>query len=1240
MSIISKQFILFQLSAGGDPADDAVNEIIKEFRIGFGGTCSVFKGKASINGETIDVALKYFNTDLNSNILLNEYKIMKNLNHRNIIQFYCFLPSQSLLVLELCGVMFEGKQLYDLYAWSKMYMERSMAVDLDLIEQILAGLSFLHGEHIVHADMKPMNFLPKGNVAKPIVKLADFGLAYSHVTTTTSTKHSSIGKGRGTDIYKGPESADPRAKWRTFGNDIYAFAFSVLELLFPERETAYGNLLEDSPTTFSILRLKMEGALPPLTDPPKHWSQEVWKYLSQVLESCLKSNPQQRPIIGNLQQKILNFTNKSTDISGFERKATTRETEESSKETEELTRETEEPTRETEEPTRETEKPTRETEEPRREIEEPTSEISELEAETLIRDEVIKNLSSQGQADEDTLKYSTPISSQEPGFDLGDTSEILFDFEVQFERTYQISTDTCEMQIKSLGLSQDTPMNTIMDKAHGNSLPIPFFPAFERFIEICRTEPSIETLMHVYDGTNSCTFLAVDIAMSITKETIGDIQRIAADAGELIITGPPRYNKSRNKEVYYNIDDVLDCQNIQARVGFNCEIFCSKKEDLIRKIVEGLCHIIGNSGEKLTRIIYICSPLAFVLCCSETCITMVDTHCVPPTENGVVMSWKGCEIQQAAAITIFKRLYLSKKESVFKEEHSMSVVIGLEEISDIPGDVERGWLDVPMRETNATQARQFKLRPHQQEAFDRIVNHKQDTLLVWATGAGKTQTTLHAIMKFANSTLIIIPTLSLMIDISSELEKRKTDHVMFSSLNSMKIEDIVEDCLTKRYKVLLSTPEYVVKLGQLNFFARFHKEVKIDMVVTEEAHCDLLWNRFRKDIVTAKKVLQPLTDVVRVAITASPPGGDDRITTDLCCLKNYFISKYGLFRKDLFIKVINRKEIKNVTDLLQAGGKQIIFCHSKQSVSDVSEICKDEFEDVFSYYGSLGTEKKILIQNQFEESTDGILVTTKAQAFGVNYSNIKHIIIYEVPDGLEMLYQMIGRASREGVSGEVIIVYSPQMMIKHFYHLNQDESIDSETANILRSSFMAIQDLAEKFDCRWRTILNYFNSLPDNSFQCQNCDICCAAEIETHDITAFAKPVLQFLANNNPLTYSTLKYLIGGQTSELNKVDTLTLERAKKYNLINLCKQVGISKSDGTQCLDDLRGGGLVDSTIKAVPGQKSSRLTISKKGSEALLLEKITVNCRKRIESRKLIFFIFFILLSVDEHFATGDDL
>ena len=108
--------------------------------------------------------------------------------------------------------------------------------------------------------MKPSNCLTTGEASHPTVKLADFGLAFNKSAMATSTKHSSIGRNEvGTLLYKAPEACQASSDWRTKANDIYAVAMSVVEVMFPERDSAYGSMLMDVGNIMGVDSLKLQG---------------------------------------------------------------------------------------------------------------------------------------------------------------------------------------------------------------------------------------------------------------------------------------------------------------------------------------------------------------------------------------------------------------------------------------------------------------------------------------------------------------------------------------------------------------------------------------------------------------------------------------------------------------------------------------------------------------------------------------------------------------------------------------------------------------------------------------------------------------------------------------------------------------------------------------------------------------------------------------------------------------------
>ena len=259
----------------------------------------------NLRGIRITVALKYFRSGCNSSIIGNEYNILRSLSHGNIIEMVSFFPKWNVLALEYCSIVFEDNELHNIEEWSKTYKTRCAAVDCCLFQQILCGLDYLHSKEKLHCDMKPSNCLIKGRVTQPTIKLADFGLAFNQSIMATSTKHSSIGKSEiGTLLYKAPEACNPTGDWRTEENDIYAFGISVVEIIFPERASAYGTSLSDVGNIMGIFSLKLQGTLPPLSEPPKYWELSMWEKLSEIIKQCLSFTKSERPKANHLHQLV------------------------------------------------------------------------------------------------------------------------------------------------------------------------------------------------------------------------------------------------------------------------------------------------------------------------------------------------------------------------------------------------------------------------------------------------------------------------------------------------------------------------------------------------------------------------------------------------------------------------------------------------------------------------------------------------------------------------------------------------------------------------------------------------------------------------------------------------------------------------------------------------------------------------------------------------------------------------
>ena len=118
--------------------------------------------------------------------------MLKKLTHKNIIEVKAFLSHHDALILELCGINHEGADIIDVKDWSQNLVEKSAKTDMNVFQQILSGLSYLHSQDVLHCDLKPANCLVKGDLYFPVVKLADFGIAYFETVTQTETQISQV----------------------------------------------------------------------------------------------------------------------------------------------------------------------------------------------------------------------------------------------------------------------------------------------------------------------------------------------------------------------------------------------------------------------------------------------------------------------------------------------------------------------------------------------------------------------------------------------------------------------------------------------------------------------------------------------------------------------------------------------------------------------------------------------------------------------------------------------------------------------------------------------------------------------------------------------------------------------------------------------------------------------------------------------------------------------------------------
>ena len=163
-------------------------EVFEE--IGSGAVAKVFRG--SIGDQPCAVKVLRALSKDQRKTLVKEYSVLKKLSHENIIKVKCFLEEKDSLVLDLCGIQLQDKVIIDVKEWSQAYDGQTQDADLQVSKQIVNGLNYLHDQDIIHCDLKPSNCLFTGSLLSPIVKLADFGIAYYQAVTHTETQMSQV----------------------------------------------------------------------------------------------------------------------------------------------------------------------------------------------------------------------------------------------------------------------------------------------------------------------------------------------------------------------------------------------------------------------------------------------------------------------------------------------------------------------------------------------------------------------------------------------------------------------------------------------------------------------------------------------------------------------------------------------------------------------------------------------------------------------------------------------------------------------------------------------------------------------------------------------------------------------------------------------------------------------------------------------------------------------------------------
>lgn len=459
-------------------------------------------------------------------------------------------------------------------------------------------------------------------------------------------------------------------------------------------------------------------------------------------------------------------------------------------------------------------------------------------------------------------------------------------------------------------------------------------------------------------------------------------------------------------------------------------------------------------------------------------------------------------------------------------------------------------------------------RPGQKKVIDNILLGN-DVLAVMPTGAGKSVCYQIPAVLMSGIAIVISPLISLMQD---QVKSLNEVGIPAAFLNSALTEDSFFRTISKAkegaYKIIYVAPERLMTEQFLDLMSN----IEISMVTVDEAHCISQWGQdFRpsyREIVDFIDCLKKRPVVSAFTATATQNVRADIINS--LRLEKPFILTLGYDRPNLFFKV---ERVKNkdryLLDYISEHEKEsgIIYCATRKNVDRIYEFLKNNEIPVTKYHAGMHADERKRMQDDFVFDYSNIMVATNAFGMGIDKSNVRFVIHYNMPQSMENYYQEAGRAGRDGLESNCILLFSPQdvMIDKFLIEHRQAAGQKEEDVEVLKSRDMARLRSMEKYcfttECLRNYILRYFGEMPEKA--CNNCGNC-NQTFETLDMTSEAKKIINcvYEARGRFGRHIIVDTVMGAKTKRLEEIGAIhyrsygTLAGAAKSLLLRLIEEL------------------------------------------------------------------------------------
>ena len=428
----------------------------------------------------------------------------------------------------------------------------------------------------------------------------------------------------------------------------------------------------------------------------------------------------------------------------------------------------------------------------------------------------------------------------------------------------------------------------------------------------------------------------------------------------------------------------------------------------------------------------------------------------------------------------------------------------------------------------------------QKVAIENILDGN-DTFIIMPTGGGKSLCYQIPALIFDGLTIVISPLISLMKDQIEQLRQYDINAVMLnSSLSFEEYQDNVDAIRNGEAKLLYLAPETLLMSRTIELL----KTRKISCFTIDEAHCVSEWGHdFRPEYRQIAEVREQFPNAVCIALTAT---ATERVRADIKKTLNFsgsceFMSSFN--RKKLFLKIVEKNDPKNqLLDFLKSFSKNdpgIIYCFSRKQVNSTTEFLNKHGYLARPYHAGLDTEERKINQGKFLRDKVQIIVATIAFGMGINKTNVRFVVHYDLPKNIESYYQEIGRAGRDGLRAECLLLFGFGDTKKIEYFIGEKEGNEKIVA---MQHLRDILGYVDSVKCRRIPLLNYFgeNYSEEN---CGMCDNCVETKEDLTDMTDIAKKLLNCIIETGNMF---------GPTHLIDVLRGSHSQKVKKFNHDNL----------------------------------------------------------------------------------------